>query len=168
MVVTTTYQQTFTASGPTITRTAAAETQTVVQTYTTVLPGDTKTTTLQGPTITQYSTIPGSTFIITYTTSVFGSTEIIERTTTLPAQTSTIFVTRSGGTVTLTLDPQTSYVTATTTIPAASVFYVQTAGGVYTQSGEVKTVTVAYCPCYPGMKFARANNATHIYQHCSC
>jgi hypothetical protein len=28
-------------------------------------------------------------------------------------------------------------------------------------------VTVAYCPCYPGLKFARQDNE-FVYQHCDC
>jgi hypothetical protein len=134
-----------------------------VQTYTSILAASTQTTTVQ-QVVTQYSTIPGSTQTITQTTMRDGTTAYIERTTTAPAQTSTIIVTQNEGTVTQTNDAQTLYVTATTTMPAASVYFVN--DRTVTQSGM--TVTVAYCPCYPGMKFARQENGTHVYQHCDC
>jgi hypothetical protein len=175
ILLTTTFAQTFTALGPTVTYTSSqpavtfttiregstvyltstlqgetvtsyAPAQTVVQVYTSVLPGATETTTIQQVS-TAYSTIPGGT-----------------RTITAPAQTSTIGITQPGGTVTQTKEGLTYYVTATTTIPAASVFYVN--GGYTSAPGQ--TVTVAYCPCYPGMKFARQDRGDFVYQHCDC
>jgi hypothetical protein len=192
ILLTTTFAQTFTASGPTVTYTSSqpavtfttisegstvyftstlqgetvtsyAPAQTVVQTYTSLLPGATETTTIQQVS-TQYSTFPGGTQTITGTTVPDGSTSFIERTITAPAQTSTIEVTQPGGTVTQTKEGETYYVTATTTIPAVSIFYVN--GGYSSAPGQ--TVTVAYCPYYPGMKFARQDSGDFVYQHCDC
>jgi hypothetical protein len=149
---------TTTLKGETVTSYALP--QTVVQTYTSVLPGATETTTIQQVS-NAYSTIPGGTQTITETTLRDDTTSFIERTITAPAQTSTIEITQPGGTVTQTKEGETYYVTATTTTPAVSIFYVN--GGYTSAPGQ--TVTVAYCPCYPGMKFARQDSGEFVYQH---
>jgi hypothetical protein len=69
--------------------------------------------------------------------------------------------------VTATNPAQTFYVTATSTMPAPSVYFVNDAGP-RTVTKDGQTVTVAYCPCYPGLKFARQDNGTNVYQHCDC
>jgi hypothetical protein len=129
---------------------------------------NTQTTTVQ-QVVTQYSTVPGSPQTITQTTVRDGTTSYIERTTTAPPQTATILVTQTPATQTQTNDAQTFYVTATTTMPAASVYYVNSANARTVTTGG-QTVTIAYCPCYPGMMFARQNqnNDTQVYQHCDC
>jgi hypothetical protein len=192
ILLTTTFAQTFTAVGPTITYTSSqpavtfttvsegsaiiitstlqgetitsfAQAQTIVQTYTSLLPGNTETTTVQRV-FTEYSTLPAATQTITETTLRDGTTSFIERNITAPAQVSTIECTQAPATIMQTNDGETLYVTATTTIPAASVFFVNE-GGYNSAPGQ--TVTVAYCPCYPGMKFARQDNE-FVYQHCDC
>ncbi|KAM0717693.1 hypothetical protein Q7P37_007545 [Cladosporium fusiforme] len=172
ILITSTFQQTFTAAGPTVTYTASppaytftsirdgstvfitstlgqtvtqsipGATQTLVQTYTSILPASTEFRTIQG-TLTEYSTIQGGASTITYTAFQSGTTEIIERTVTASAVISTFYVTQPAQTLTQTKNQQTYYVTATTTMPAASIYYVQSSGAVYTVSGETRTVTVA-------------------------
>jgi hypothetical protein len=41
-------------------------------------------------------------------------------------------------------------------------------GETVTSYAPPQTVTVAYCPCYPGMKFARQDSGEFVYQHCDC
>jgi hypothetical protein len=113
-----------------------------VRTLVTSLPGGTLTTYLPGETIIFTESLPGATYTLTQPASTITNTEFF----------------------TSLQDGQTYYVTATTTIPAASIYHVN--GGGYT-SAPGQTVTVAYCPCYPGLKFAKQEDE-FVYQHCDC